>query len=125
MHYFDTFLQKPGWDYDFATHQFVPFTRDTSEQDKDLIEKKQSLVCGHERNKAILDVTRSTAVGAEHGLIVAFLRMKSKYPKDHPRYQAQDEFSVLTTRLRKVLIKMEDGTFLSDEDKRYKHAKIR
>jgi len=55
---------------------------------------------------------------------VNLLKMKSKYPKEHPKYKDEDESLVLTSRLRKFLTKVEAGTLLSDEAKRSKKQAI-
>lgn len=56
--------------------------------------------------------------------ILEFLKSKAKYPKDPKKYRPDsgDDMCVLTSRLKKLLTKMSNGTLLSLEAKAKKHA---
>lgn len=126
---FNSLLQNQGWEYDFRTHKFfhneynIRELEEACNHNDDLILNQQSKIYEDVRNNMImLEVIKKPGKIENAMPIVDLLKMKSKYPKEHPKYKSEDERVILTSRLRKFFTKVEAGTMLSDEAKRNKKA---
>lgn len=124
---FNSLLRNHGWEYNWSKHDFILDDSNIIDNDlhlkqiDDLIVNQQSKIYDDVRNQTImLEVMKKPGRLETAMPMVNLLKMKSKYPKEHPKYNAEDERLVLTSRLRKFLTKVEAGTLLSDEAKRNK-----
>ncbi|MCE5318304.1 MAG: hypothetical protein LLG04_13210 [Parachlamydia sp.] len=122
----NSLLQNVGWEYDFKKHSFV-LHDSNDDQDlhiqriDDLIQNQQPKIYDDVRNQTIMLEDMKKPGNLQTAMPLAnILNMKSKYSKEHPKYDAKDERLILTSRLRKFLTNVEAGTLLSDEAKRTK-----
>lgn len=91
----------------------------TPEMGKCLIE--EPIICNKARQSALYSVVaQSSLTFAELHPIFTFLRAKTKYPINDKKYQKDDERRVLTSRLAKLLKKIESGKMLTREQKQQK-----
>lgn len=112
-----------GFQYNLKTHQMVE-TPDVDFKDVDMegeIAMQPKIyddIREQTLNRQMLKMPCRLDPGSA---ILAYLKSKVTYPKDHKRYTQDDERRVFTSRLNKLLTKVTNGTMLTLAQKTQKH----